>query len=65
MAQSVKERVLELLKQVYPQDLPFSEIAGRLGVSRNTVSKYIAVLEAEGRIECRLVGKAKLCRVRG
>jgi len=39
-------------------------IARRLGVSRNTVAKYIAVLVAEGRIECRTVGKAKLCRAR-
>lgn len=58
----VKERILELLKEVYPLDLPISEIARRLGVSRITVAKYIAVLEAEGKIEYRRVGKAKLCK---
>jgi biotin operon repressor len=60
----VKERVLELLKQVYPLDLSIKEIAGRLGVSRVTVSKYVAVLEAEGKIECRIVGRAKLYRLK-
>jgi DNA-binding IclR family transcriptional regulator len=52
--------VLELLKQVYPLDLSIKEIARRLGVSRVTVSKYVAVLEGEGRVECRIVGRAKL-----
>ena len=62
--QPVKERVLELLREVYPQDLHISEIARRLCVSRNTVAKYVGILEAESRIECRFVGKAKLCRAR-
>lgn len=60
----VRERVLKLLKDVYPQDLHIKEVAKRLNVSRNTVAKYIAVLEAEGKVECRYIGKAKLCRVR-
>ena len=62
--EDVKERILELLKQVHPLDLSIKEIAGRLGVSRVTVSKYVAVLEAEGRIECRVVGRAKLYRLK-
>lgn len=28
------------------------------------MTKYIAVLEAEGKIECKYVGKAKLCRAK-
>ena len=59
-----KERVLKLLEEVYPQDLPISEIAKRLGISRNTASKYVAILEAEGKIECRFIGKAKLCKIK-
>lgn len=62
--EDVKERVLGLLKKVYPLDLSIKEIAGRLGVSRVTVSKYVAVLEAEGKIECRVVGRAKLYRLK-
>mgnify|MGYP000343478757 CR=1 FL=1 len=61
---SVKERILELLKEVYPQDLPIKEIAERVGVSRTTASKYIAVLEIEGTVVCRFVGRAKLCRAK-
>jgi len=60
----VKERILKLLKDVYPKDLHIKEVAKRLNVSRDTAAKYIAVLEAEGKVECRYVGKAKLCRVR-
>ncbi|WP_042667422.1 ArsR/SmtB family transcription factor [Desulfurococcus amylolyticus] len=61
----IKERILEFLKEVYPTDLPINEVARRLGISRSTAAKYIAVLKAEGRVECRRVGKAKLCRTRG
>jgi len=60
----VKERILELLKEVYPHDLPIKEIAERVGVSRTTASKYIAVLEAEEVVVCRFVGRAKLCRAK-
>jgi uncharacterized membrane protein len=35
-----------------------------LEISRVTVSKYVAVLEAEGKIECRVVGRAKLYRLK-
>jgi DNA-binding transcriptional ArsR family regulator len=62
--EDVKERILGLLKQVYPLDLSIKEIARRLSVSRVTVSKYVAVLEAEGRVECRVVGRAKLYRLK-
>jgi len=61
---STKDRILELLRSVYPEDLPIKEVAKRLGISRATVSKYVAVLEAEGRVICRRVGKAKLCKAR-
>jgi len=61
---SVEERIMRLLKEVYPQDLPIKEIVARLGISRNTASKYIAVLEAKGAIVCRRVGRAKLCRAK-
>jgi DNA-binding IclR family transcriptional regulator len=63
-AEDVKGRVLELLKQAYPLDLPIKEMARRLGISRTTASKYVAVLEAEGRIECRVVGRAELYRLK-
>jgi len=60
----IKERILMVLEQAYPLDLSVKEVAKRAGVSKETASKYIAVLEAEGRIECRHVGRAKLCRAK-
>jgi len=60
----VKERILELLKEVCPHDLPIKEIAKRAGVSRTTASKYITILEAEEVVVCRFVGRAKLCRAK-
>ena len=64
MDSSTKDRILELLRSVYPEDLPIKEVAKRLGISRATVSKYVAVLEVEGKVICRRVGKAKLCKAR-
>jgi DNA-binding IclR family transcriptional regulator len=60
----VKSMVLELLKRVYPDGLTVKEIAKMLGISRTTTSKYVAVLEADGKIVCRRVGRAKLCRAK-
>jgi DNA-binding IclR family transcriptional regulator len=60
----VKGEVLGLLKKVYPDDLAIKEIAQMLGVSRTTTSKYVAVLEAEGKVICRRVSRAMLCRAR-
>lgn len=64
MEASTKDRILEFLRSVYPEDLPIKEVANRLGISRATVSKYVAVLEVEGKVICRMVGKAKLCKAR-
>jgi DNA-binding IclR family transcriptional regulator len=60
----VKGEVLGLLKKVYPDSLTIKEIAQMLGVSRTTTSKYVAVLEGEGKVICRRVSRAKLCRAR-
>jgi predicted transcriptional regulator len=61
----IRSEVLELLKNIYPDGLTIKEVSEKLRISRSTASKYIAVLEAEGLILCRLVGKAKLCRFKG
>jgi len=43
----IKNHVRDNVKEkIYPQDLPIGEIA-ELGISRNTASKYVAILEAE------------------
>jgi Mn-dependent DtxR family transcriptional regulator len=61
---SVRDRIIELLGSIYPLDISIKDIAGKLKVSRGTVSKYIAVLEAEGIVECRIVGRVKLYKLR-
>lgn len=63
--ESPKFRVLKVIEKASPQDLSIQEIADRAGVSRETVSKYILVLEAEGKIEqARQIGKAKMYKSR-
>jgi len=56
----VVNRILEVLEEVYPKDLHIKEVARRAGVSKETASKYLAVLEARGVVRSRRVGKAKL-----
>jgi DNA-binding IclR family transcriptional regulator len=47
---------LELLKSVYHDELTIKEVAGKPKMSRSTASRCVAVIEAEGLIECRLAG---------
>lgn len=61
----VKIRVFNALKNAHPQDLSMEEIAKASRVSRETVSKYIGILEAEGKVELsRIVGRAKMYRLK-
>lgn len=61
----VKTRVLGALKNMHPQDRSIEEIAKASGINRETTSKYIAVLVAEGKIELsRTVGRAKMYRLK-
>jgi len=49
----------------YPKELSIKEIAREVGTDRVTTSKYLAVLEAEQKIEqTRSVGNAKFYRIR-
>jgi len=46
-----EDRIIKLLRDLYPSDIPIKEIASKLNISTNnistnTASKYIAVLEA-------------------
>ena len=54
-----------MLKSVHPVDLPVREAASRLRISKSTALKYMAILKAEGKVECRVVDRAKLCRAKG
>lgn len=54
-----KERIMGLLYE-RPLGLTIQDVAKALGVHRQTVAKYILVLEAEGRVHRRVVGSANL-----
>jgi DNA-binding transcriptional regulator YhcF (GntR family) len=54
----IKRRVVDCLQKRGHQDMSISEIANSVGINRNTTSKYLAVLCAEGIIiRSRNVGK--------
>ncbi|MDN7011733.1 PAS domain S-box protein [Methanoculleus sp. FWC-SCC3] len=52
-------RVLRALR-FRPKGMTITEIAKALGANRNSVSKHLEVLQAEGHVEARLVGNAKV-----
>jgi response regulator of citrate/malate metabolism len=54
-----KERIMSLLNK-RPVGLTIRDIAQAIGAHRQTVAKYVLVLEAEGRIHRRVVGSASL-----
>ncbi len=59
--EDTKTKILKVLKEAAPQDLSIQEIADGAGVSRETASKYVMILEAEGRVvKTRQIGKAKM-----
>lgn len=65
MNKETKEKILKELKNVYPCDLSLGEIAKKIGVSDITASKYVSVLQAEGKIEIsRKIGNAVLYRIK-
>jgi DNA-binding IclR family transcriptional regulator len=61
---NTKENILNVLK-VHPEGLTTVDIAKILKISRNTASKYVYQLLAEGKIRQREIGTAKLCLLNG
>jgi len=60
----IKYRILKLL-QKQKEGLTITDITKILKIHYSTSSKYLAVLEAEGKIIHRDVGMAKLFKIRG
>ena len=55
------QQILKHLQEVYPMDKSIEEISQALGIGRDTVSKYVRVLQAEGKvIKKRTIGSAKM-----
>jgi DNA-binding IclR family transcriptional regulator len=46
----IKTKILKFLSQNYPKDFTISEIVEEVKYHRTTVSKYVEVLKAEGKI---------------
>lgn len=60
---TTKQKVYETISK-NQRDISIQEVADISGISRDTVSKYIGILEAEKKIRLsRIVGKAKLYEV--
>lgn len=58
-----EDKILDVLKKS-ELDLSIGEISERTNISRDTVSKYVSVLKAEGKIKLsRNVGNAKLYKL--
>jgi len=65
MSKEIKEKIVKELEKVFPCDLSISEIAQKVGISDITASKYVSVLQAEGKIEVsRKIGNAVLFRLK-
>ena len=58
---STKQIVFDAIKKADPPYVTIQDIANKTKLSRETVSKYMLVLAAEGKIKVtKIVGKAKL-----
>jgi len=58
----IKNKILKLL-QKQKQGLTITDVSRILQIHYSTSSKYLAVLEAEGKVVCRDIGMAKLFKV--
>ena len=59
---TVKDRIFQLLKS-NKEGLTITETSRILKIHYITASKYLAVLEAEGKLKHRDIGMAKLFRI--
>ena len=55
----VEEQILGILKKS-PFSLTIDEVSKKIGLTRQTTSKYLLYLEGKGRVKRRDVGTAKL-----
>lgn len=57
----IKSKILSFLQEHYPKDFNIQEIADEVNIHRNTVSTYVKVLVAEGKLKTsRTMGKITL-----
>ena len=59
--QKIRKDIINMLTKEYPKDFSIKEVADKIGYNRQTISKYLQVLKAEGRIHItRNFGKINL-----
>jgi len=56
----IRERIVAELRK-RPEGMTIIEISAKLGLSRQTASKYVLALISEGTVKIRKIGPAKLC----
>jgi CRP-like cAMP-binding protein len=62
---TTKEIILDAIDSSNPPYVTIQDIANATKLSRETVSKYMLVLEAEGKIKVtKIIGKAKLYEIK-
>jgi DNA-binding transcriptional ArsR family regulator len=59
----IKSHIVEVLKE-HSDGLTISCVSRLTGRNRLTVSKYLAILEAEGIIECKKIGVSKIFKIK-
>lgn len=65
MSEEVERKVLACLRKSAPKDMSIEELAEATKLHRNTVSKYVAILEAGNKIiMTRALGNAKLFKIK-
>jgi len=65
MSAEVEQKVLACLRKSAPKDMSIEELAEATKLHRNTVSKYVAILEAGRKIiMTRTLGNAKMFKLK-
>jgi DNA-binding IclR family transcriptional regulator len=59
----LKDKILKLLEK-HEEGLTITDVSKLLDIHYTTSSKYLAVLEAEGKVVHRMIGMAKLFKLR-
>ena len=52
-------QILKILKY-QPKGMTITDLAGKLGVSRDAVSRHLDILEVSGKVDLRMIGNAKV-----
>lgn len=55
-----KKREIQELLANNPRGYTINEISDKVGITRQTTSKYLEILKAEDKVEVREVGRAKI-----